>query len=125
MWLGRRDSAAEKLDRCLSGEPAADKETEELALLAAALAPRRPISESSRARAFDAMMRRVERRANPVEGTTASEDLATPVVHVRTAQTGERGRLRVADIEPVDDARLEKIAARVAERLGQETRDRT
>ncbi|MFJ8301338.1 hypothetical protein ACIQ9R_36305 [Streptomyces sp. NPDC094447] len=124
MWLGRRDSGAEKLDRCLSGEKAADAETEDLAQLAAVLSPRRPISESSRQRAFEAMMRRADRRANPVAGT-AEEDLATPVIHVRTAQTGERGRLRVVDIEAVDDERVEEIAARVAERMREKSRDRT
>ncbi|MFE1270609.1 hypothetical protein [Streptomyces sp. NPDC058758] len=124
MWLGRRDSGAEKLDRCLSGEKAADRETEELAALAAAMTPRRPISEGGRTRAFEAMMRRADRRAHPVAGH-AEEDLTAPAVHVRTAKTGERGRLRVVDIEPLDDASVEEIAARVAARLRQESRDRT
>lgn len=126
MWQARPDSGAEKLDRCLSGDEApADAETQDLALTASILMPRRPTSESGRARAFESFMRRAERRANPLEAATAGEDLATPVVHVRTAKTGPRGSLRVVDIEPVDDARLEDIAARLAQRMSEEARDRT
>ncbi|MFC8537951.1 hypothetical protein ACFUJY_29125 [Streptomyces sp. NPDC057249] len=123
--LGRRDSAvAEQLERCLSGDAEPEgPEISGLMMAAAALAPRRPISEAGRQRAFAAVMREVDRRARPIAGTH-TEDLAEPGTHVRVAQAGPNLRLRVADIEQIDDERLEEIAASIATRLGQNAPDR-
>ncbi|MFF4188130.1 hypothetical protein ACFYZ9_33545 [Streptomyces sp. NPDC001691] len=95
-----------------------------MAAVAAALTPREPTSETGRMRAFDAVMRKAARRANPVEHDGAGEDLAEPVVHSRTVQAGPGLSLRVSDIEPVDDERLMEIAARAAARLSERSRDR-
>ncbi|AWI32666.1 hypothetical protein [Streptomyces tirandamycinicus] len=125
--LGRRDSAvAAQLDRCLSGdaEPAGP-EISGMVMAAAALRPRRPISESARQRAFDAMMREADRQARGAHADAAhTEDLTDPGVHARVAQAGPGMRLSVADIESIDDERLEDIAARLAARLGQSAPDR-
>ncbi|MGA5411536.1 hypothetical protein ACPCSC_30315 [Streptomyces lavendulocolor] len=123
--LGRRDSAvAAQLDRCLSGD--AEPEGPEIAgmvMAAAALAPRRPISEGARERAFEAMMREAERQARPPAGTYA-EDLADPGIHARVAHAGPNLRLRIADIDAISDEDMEKIAGRIANRLGQIAPDR-
>ncbi|MGC4951012.1 hypothetical protein ACLQ2N_33075 [Streptomyces sp. DT224] len=123
--LGRRDSAvAEQLDRCLSGDAEPEgPEIPGLMMAAAALAPSRPISQAGRQRAFAAMMREADRRARPAAGTH-TEDLTEPGTHARVAQAGPNLRLRVADIEQIDDERLEGIAASIATRLGQNAPDR-
>ncbi|MER6232556.1 hypothetical protein ACFUC2_05170 [[Kitasatospora] papulosa] len=118
--LGHRDSAvAAQLDRCLSGDAEPEgPEIPGLMMAAASLLPRRPISESGRQRAFDAMMREADRTARPAAGTHV-EDLTDPGTHARVAQAGPSLRLRVADIEEISDERLEEIAASIAARLGQ------
>ncbi len=123
--LGRRDSAdAEQLDRCLSGGAVPEgPDMRAMVMAAAALAPRHPISPTARQRAFDAMMREADRVSTPVH-TEAADDLTDPGVHARVAQAGPGLRLGVADIEEVDDARLEAIAANIAARLGQRSPDR-
>ncbi|MFI5859259.1 hypothetical protein [Streptomyces parvulus] len=123
--LGRRDSAvAAQLDRCLSGDAEPEgPEIPGLMMTAAALAPRRPISESGRQRAFDAMMREADRRARPTAGTHV-DDLTDPGIHVRVAQAGPHLRLRIANIEEVSDEGMEEIAGRIANRLGQNAPDR-
>ncbi|MET9528145.1 hypothetical protein [Streptomyces coeruleorubidus] len=92
-------------------------------MAAATLRPRRPISESGRQRALDAMMREADRRARPPAGTH-TDDLTDPGIHARVAQAGPSLRLNVADIEEVSDERLEDIASRIAARLGQNAPDR-
>ncbi|MFJ5142945.1 hypothetical protein [Streptomyces sp. NPDC088707] len=94
-----------------------------MVLASAALRPRRHLSEAARQRAFDSMMREVDRRARPCVGNQV-EDLADPGVHARVAEAGPGIRLTVSDIEPVSDERLEEIAARLAARLGQNAPDR-
>lgn len=123
--LGRRDSAvAVQLDRCLSGDAEPEgPEIPGLLMAAATLTPRRPISESARHRALDAMMREADRRTRPTVGTR-TEDLTDPGTHARVAQAGPNLRLRVADIEEISDERLEEIAASIAARLGQNAPDR-
>ncbi|MEU0857441.1 hypothetical protein ABZ352_18660 [Streptomyces griseofuscus] len=124
--LGRRDSAvAGQLDRCLSGDAEPEgPEVTGMAMAAAALRPRRPISETARSRAFAAMMREADRRSRPQATAARPEDLTDPGVHARVAQAGENLRLSVADIEAIDDARLKKIAQSIAARLGQSAPDR-
>jgi hypothetical protein len=123
--LGLGDSAvAEQLDRCLSGDAEPDNPAiRDMVTAAAALAPRRPISEGARHRAFAAMMREVDRRTSPLTAEH-SEDLADPGMHARVAQVGPGMEMRVADIEEIDDARLEQIAANLAERLRRSAPDR-
>lgn len=129
--LGRKVSAvAEQLDRCLSGDaipegPGDNPEITGMVMAASALAPRRLISENARQRAFDAMMREADRRGRgPQTGTEHTEDLSDPGIHARRAQAGPGMRLNVADIEQIDDERLEEIAARLAARLSQNAPDR-
>ncbi|MGW0757065.1 hypothetical protein ACWD1Y_11355 [Streptomyces sp. NPDC002814] len=123
--LGRRDSAvAAQLDRCLSGDAEPEgPEITGMVMAAAALKPRRTISESARQSAFDAMMREADRRARPPAGTH-TDDLTDPGIHSRVAQAGPNLRLRIADIEAISDRDMEDIAARVANRLGQIAPDR-
>lgn len=123
--LGRRDSAvAAQLDRCLSGDAEPEgPEISGLMMAAATLMPGRPISESGRQRAFDAMMREAGRRARPTAGTHV-EDLTDPGTYARVAEAGPNLRLRVADIEEISDERLEEIAANIANRLSQNAPDR-
>ncbi|MFD4933448.1 hypothetical protein [Streptomyces virginiae] len=123
--LGRWDSAvAEQLDRCLSGDAAPENpEIAGMVMAAAALKPRVPISETARRRAFAAMMREADRQSRPLSGEH-TEDLSEPGVHVRVAQAGEGLTIRVADIEAVDDERLEQIAAKVASRFRQNAPER-
>jgi hypothetical protein len=122
--LGRRDSAvAAQLDRCLSGDAEPDTpEVSAMMMAAATVRPRRPISETARRRAFDAMMREADRRARPLS-TEHTEDLADPGVHVRVAQAGPGLQIRVADIEEISDERLEEIAQKLAARLRQDAPD--
>ncbi|KIF00904.1 hypothetical protein PL81_38425 [Streptomyces sp. RSD-27] len=94
-----------------------------MVMAASALRPRRPISESGRRRALDAMMREAERRANPLHAEHV-EDLTEPSVHARVAQAGQGLTIRVADIEEIDDGRLEEIAANIAARFRQNAPDR-
>ncbi|MEV0487330.1 hypothetical protein AB0I69_42860 [Streptomyces sp. NPDC050508] len=92
-------------------------------MAAAALAPRRPISEGARERALSAMMREVDRRTHPL-ATEHSEDLEDPGMHARVAQVGPGMEMRVADIEEIDDVRLEQIASKLAERMRRDAPDR-
>ncbi|MEU6632795.1 hypothetical protein ABZ905_31615 [Streptomyces parvus] len=123
--LGLGDSAvAAQLDSCLSGD--AKPETPEIRgmmMAASALAPRRPISEGGRQRAFEAMMREADRRASPTNASR-TEDLTDPGLHARVAQVGPGIQIRVADIEEIDDERMVRIAARLAERSGRNAPDR-
>jgi hypothetical protein len=128
--LSRGDSAhsgrAERLDRCLSGEATPhDADTKKMVTLARLITPKRPVSPAARNRAFEAMMREADRVDRPAAGTRpATEDIADPGVNVRVANAGPGKTLRVADIEALDDARLEQIAANIAARLGQRAPDR-
>jgi hypothetical protein len=123
-----RDSghAAERLDRCLSGDAVPhDADTRNAVTLARLLMPKRPISQAARDHAFEAMMREADRVGRTPSNTEAAPaDVVDPGVNIRTASAGHGLTLRVADIEHVDDARMEEIAARVAERLGQRAPDR-
>ncbi|MFB6505588.1 hypothetical protein ACFC07_22145 [Streptomyces sp. NPDC056099] len=123
--LGLGDSAvAEQLDRCLSGDAEPDHPAiRGMVTAAAALAPRRPVSEGARGRAFAAMMREADRRARPL-AAEHSEDLADPGMHARVAQVGPGMQMRVADIEEIDDVRLEQIAAKLADRMRRSAPDR-
>ncbi|MBV1940792.1 hypothetical protein KUF83_30115 [Streptomyces sp. BV286] len=94
-----------------------------MVMAAGALTPRRPIREGARNRAMAAMMREAERQASPPAGNHV-EDLTDPGVHARVAQAGPKLKLTVADIEEIDDGRLEEIAANVAAYLGQNAPDR-
>jgi hypothetical protein len=127
--LGLGDSGlsgrAERLDRCLSDEAVPDDpDTAQMVMAAAALRPKHPISPSARARAFDAMMREADRATRGPLATPATEDVVDPGIHFRVAQAGPGMRMRVADIEVVDDKRMEQIAAKLAARLGQRAPDR-
>lgn len=116
---------AERLDRCLSGEAVPDDpETAQMLMAAVVLMPKRPISQSARSRAFDAMMREADRVTRRPSAPQVPEDIVDPGIHVRVAQAGPGMRLRVADIEEVDDARVERVAANIAARLGQIAPDR-
>ncbi|WP_143661317.1 hypothetical protein [Streptomyces pseudogriseolus] len=116
---------AKHLDACLSGEEAPDTpQTSRMVMAAAALTPKRPISQSARARALAAMMREADRVTRRPAAPAAVEDTTDPGIHIRTANAGPNLRLRVADIEAVDDDRLEQIAANIAMRLGQRAPDR-
>ncbi|WP_330335686.1 hypothetical protein OHS33_38555 (plasmid) [Streptomyces sp. NBC_00536] len=94
-----------------------------MVMAASALRPRRPISETGRRRALDAMLREADRRANPLHAEHV-EDLAEPGVHARVAQAGQGLTIRVADIEEIGEDRLEDIAARLAARFRQNAPDR-
>jgi hypothetical protein len=127
--LGRGDSGlfgrAERLDRCISGEAVPDDpQTQQMLMAAEALRPKQPISETARTRAFAAMMREADRVTRGPLAAPATEDITDPGIHVRTAQAGTGMRLRVADIEAVDDERMEQIAAKLAARLGQRAPER-
>ncbi|MER7937827.1 MULTISPECIES: hypothetical protein [unclassified Streptomyces] len=118
--LGRLggNERAQHLDWCLAGEAVPETPAEQQMLMAAeALRPRTAISETARARARAAMLREAARVGRTAEPTTP--DLSDPGVNVRVARLGPAGTLRVADIEPVNDDRLEDIARNIAERLGQ------
>ncbi|MER5482619.1 hypothetical protein ABT024_05295 [Streptomyces sp. NPDC002812] len=118
------NAAAEQLDSCLSGDAVpSDPAVRQMVMAAAALTPRRPISEAARERALDRMMREADRVASPLPVSDA-EDLDDPGLHVRVAQAGPGLRLSVVDIEEVDDAAMEEIAERVAALLGQRSPDR-
>ncbi|MGW0562833.1 hypothetical protein ACWDZ4_19995 [Streptomyces sp. NPDC003016] len=93
-------------------------------MAARALAPRRPISEAARQRAYDAMMREADRGARKPLHSESSEDLTDPGVHARVVDAGPGLRLGIADIEEVDDERMVQIAKNVAARLGQSAPDR-
>lgn len=123
--LGRRDSAvAAQLDRCLSGDAEPEgPEVVGMMMAAAALRPRRTISESARQSALDAMMREADRRAHPPAGTH-TDDLADPGIHARVAQIGPNFRLRVADIEAISDERFEDIGGLIASRMRRNAPDR-
>jgi hypothetical protein len=115
---------AERLDRGLSGEPIpADPDLTSLFMAASALRPKQAISQSARARALSAMLREADRvgRETPAE---SAEDTTDPGIHLRVASAGPNLRVRVADIEGIDDRRLEQIAERLASRLGQRAPDR-
>ncbi|MFD0352984.1 hypothetical protein ACFVHW_04430 [Streptomyces sp. NPDC127110] len=124
--LSRWDkSVAEQLDRCLSGEAAPqDPDVTAMVMAAAALRPRRPINESSRQRAFEAMMLEADRRARSAERSEYTEDLSEPAVHSRVAQAGHGLEIRMADIEAISDERLEGVAAKIAARFRQSAPDR-
>ncbi|MER7759495.1 hypothetical protein [Streptomyces sp. NPDC097619] len=116
-------AAAERLERCLSGDAVPDDpDTAKMVMAASALAPRTPISEDARSRAFEAMMREADRRARPLPAGPA-EDLTDPGVHARIAQAGDV-EIRVANIEAIPDSDLEDIAARLAARFKQNAPDR-
>ncbi|MFD7764097.1 hypothetical protein [Streptomyces microflavus] len=93
-----------------------------MVMAASALAPRRPLSEAARHRAFAAMMRESDRSASP-QNTERAEDLSDPGLHARVAQVGPGLQIRVADIEAIDDERMVQLAANLAEFLGQNARD--
>lgn len=126
--LGRRDSAvAVQLDSCLSGDAEPEgPEISGMVMAAAALRQnRRAVSETARSRAFDAMMREVRRQGDrPQNATPRAEDLTDPGIYHRQANAGQGLRLAVADIESIDDARLEEVAKSIAARLGQNAPDR-
>ncbi|WP_030372369.1 hypothetical protein [Streptomyces rimosus] len=114
-----------QLDRCLSGDAEPENpEITSMVMAANALRSTPAISESARSRAFDAMMREADRRARPQSSADHAEDLADPGIHTREAKAGPGMRLAVADIEGIDDARLEGIAASIAARLRQNAPDR-
>lgn len=116
---------AERLDRGLSGEPRPeDAELTPLFMAAAALTPKRPISQAARARALGAMLREADRVGRQASAVSPVQDTTDPGIHVRVASAGPNLRVRVADIEAVDDSRLEQIAERLATRLGQKAPDR-
>ncbi|MEU5181178.1 hypothetical protein AB0G49_14110 [Streptomyces longwoodensis] len=118
---GRADS----LDRCLSGEAQpTDEDMKAMLMAASALTPKRPVSQAARARALAAMFREADRVTRTSGPAVAAEDTNDPGMHVRVASAGPGKRLRVADIEEVDDARLEEIAAKIAARLSQKAPDR-
>ncbi|MFB8025906.1 MULTISPECIES: hypothetical protein [unclassified Streptomyces] len=94
-----------------------------MVMAASALRPRRSISESARQRALDAMMREADRRARPLP-SESTEDLTDPGVYARVAHAGPGLRLVAADIEPIDDERMEMIAERLAARLTRNATDR-
>ncbi|MEU1221271.1 hypothetical protein [Streptomyces microflavus] len=115
-----------QLDRCLSGDAEPEgPEISGLVMAATALSCNgRAISESARSRAFDAMMREADRQARPQSSTEHAEDLTDPGIHSRNAKAGPGLRIAVADIENIDDDRIEAVAQSLAARFSQNAPDR-
>ncbi|MEU9925047.1 hypothetical protein AB0H51_27830 [Streptomyces griseoluteus] len=116
----------ERLDRRLSGDPSEpdDADLAPLLMAAAALTPKRPVSQAARTRALAAMLREADRVTRTPAAAPAAEDTAAPGVHVRVASAGNNMRLRVADIEDIPEERLTQIAENLVARLGQRAPDR-
>lgn len=128
--LGLGDSGhldrAVRLDRRLSGQQTQgeDADLAPLLMAAAALTPKRPVSQAARTRALAAMFREADRVTRTPAAAPAAEDTADPGIHVRVASAGHNMRLRVADIEEIPEERLTVIAENLAARLGQKAPDR-